>query len=148
MPRLVSGPEFDLAGLDELYAQAGRNAEDYNSDIADGTYHVVIDEARLTQTVTTNRPIVIWTLRFLDPPYTHRKLSKNRVITDKTLGYLKEDLAKCGLVLRKLSDLPERIGEMAQRHVLLEKRTSHGKAELYFRWPDRAAHEPEEDLPF
>jgi hypothetical protein len=138
----------DLTEFDEQYARINNGPDDYNSDIVDGTYHAVIDEARLTQTVSTNRPIVIWNLRILDPPYTNRRLSKNRVITGKTLGYLKEDFSKCGLMLQKLSDLPSRIEEMSQRHVQIEKRTQNGKANLYFRWPDRGAPEPDEDLPF
>jgi hypothetical protein len=64
----------------------------------------------------------------------NRVVTKNRVITENTLGYLREDLEKCGLQVSRLSELPARLGELVDRPIGLEKRTKDGRANFYFRW--------------
>jgi hypothetical protein len=76
-------------------------------------------------------------------------VQKNRVVTEKTIPWLKEDLEKCGLVLSKFSQLPARIGEMTGRAVLFEKKTKDGRGNIYFRWNTRKQTEVlDDDLPF
>ena len=72
------------------------------------------------------------------------------MITENTLGYLREDLEKCRLQVSRLSELPSRLGELVDRPVGLEKRTKDGKANFYFRWVhNRTSHNGlSDDVPF
>jgi hypothetical protein len=119
-------------------------------DIPDGTYDAVIEDARVTETTSTGRPIVIWKLRIQGPQAVNRVVTKNRVITENTLGYLREDLEKCRLQVSRLSELPARLGELVDRPVCVEKRTKDGKTNFYFRWTsNRSSHNGlGDDVPF
>jgi hypothetical protein len=71
------------------------------------------------------------------------------VITEYTLGYLREDLEKCGLQVSRLSELPARLGELVDRPVSLEKRTKDGRTNFYFRWErNRTSQNGLDDVPF
>lgn len=140
---------FDLAQFDDAWGKAPAGSDDYYADIPDGNYEAVVEEARVTTTTTTGKPMVVWTLRIRGPVAENRTLPKTRVITDSTLGWLKEDLRKCGLNLERLSDLPNRVHEMDGLVMPVEKRTKDGRMNVYFRWRERRpAHPPEEDVPF
>jgi hypothetical protein len=142
-------PTIDLSQYNDAFAKAPTGPGDYYSDIPDGHYDAVIEEARLTETTSTGRPVVIWSLRITGPQAADRMLFKNRVITDRTLSWLKEDLEKCGLQLGKLSDLPARIATLNGKHVSIEKKSRDGRSEVYFRW---SRPQPEtltdDELPF
>jgi hypothetical protein len=93
--------------------------------------------------------MVTWKLRIQGPQALNRVLTKNRVITESTLAYLKEDLDKCGLHISRLSELRARLGEMVDRPVGLDKRTKDGRANFYFRWPsNRTGTVTLDDVPF
>jgi hypothetical protein len=62
-------------------------------------------------------------------------LWKRRVITEKTIAFVKEDLETCGLMLPQFSELPREMGSMAGKEVDLNKRTKDGRYEIYFARP-------------
>jgi hypothetical protein len=80
----------------------------------------------------------------------NRVVTKNRVITENTLGYLREDLEKCRLQISLLSDLPARLGELVDRPIGLDKRTKDGRTNFYFRWGSNrtSQHSLGDDVPF
>ena len=131
-----TGEAVDLARFDTQWSNTKAPAEEIYSDIPDGTYEAVIEDARVSATASTGRPIVLWTLRISGPEAVNRVVTKNRVITENTLTYLREDLEKCGLPLHRLSDLPERIHDLVGQPVGIDKRTKDGKANIYFRLPE------------
>jgi hypothetical protein len=120
------------------------------SDMPDGSYEAVIEEALLTETVSTGRPMVTWKLRIQGPQAVNRLVTKNRVITENTLGYLREELDKCRVQVSRLSELPARLGELADRPIGLEKRTKDGKSNFYFRWGANRTTQAglRDDIPF
>jgi hypothetical protein len=124
----------DLTRFDDDWAKTSAPPEEMYSDIPDGIYDTVIEDARLSETSSSARPVVIWTLRIRGPQATNRTLTKNRVITENTLAYLREDLDKCGLRVSRLSELPARLGELVDHPIGVEKRTKDGRTNLYFRW--------------
>ena len=130
-------PAFDLREYDDAFARVKVSHADCYCDIPDGVYHAVSEDVRLTETMATALPVVIWSFRITGPQAVHRVLYKNRVITESTLVLLKEDLAKCGLSLERLSDLPRRIPELRGRKVILDKRTRDGRAEVNLRWREK-----------
>jgi hypothetical protein len=124
----------DLTRFDDEWAKTSAATEEMYSDIPDGIYDAVIEEARVTETASTGRPIVIWKLRIQGPQAINRVVTKNRVITENTLGYLREDLEKCRLQVSRLSELRDRLGELVDRPIGLVKRTKNGRTNFYFRW--------------
>jgi hypothetical protein len=140
----------DLRQFDEAWRKTPLASEDYYSDIPDGHYEALIEEARVTTTSSTGKPMVVWTLRIQGPIAANRTLPKTRVITDNTVAWLKEDLRKCGLELERLSELPGRIHEIEGLVLPVEKRTKDGRMNVYFRWRERrqAAPAGADELPF
>ena len=139
----------DLARFDDDWAKTSAPAEEMYSDIPDGSYDAIIEGARVTGTSASARPVVIWKLRIQGPQAVNRVVTKNRVITENTLGYLREDLEKCGLQVASLSELPTRLGELVDRPVVLDKRTKDGRTNFYFRWEsNRTSRNGPDDVPF
>jgi hypothetical protein len=140
----------ELARFDDEWAKTLASTGEVFSDIPDGSYDAVIEDARVTETTSTGRPVVIWRLRIQGPQAANRVVTKNRVITENTLGYLREDLEKCRLQVSRLSELPARLGELVNRPIAFEKRTKDGRANFYFRWGfNRTSQDAlNDDLPF
>ena len=74
-------PAFDLREYDDAFARVKVSHEDCYCDVPDGVYNAVADGVRLTETMATALPVVIWTFRITGPQAVHRVLYKNRVIT-------------------------------------------------------------------
>jgi hypothetical protein len=134
---LPSGSDASAGGLarfDDEWAKTSVSPDDMYADIPDGSYEAIIEDARISETISTGRPIVIWKLRIQGPQAVNRVVTQNRVITENTIGHLREDLEKCRLQISRLSELPSRLGELVDRPVRIEKRTKDGKTNFYFRW--------------
>ena len=140
----------DLARFDEDWTKAAAPSDGSHPDVPDGIYDAVIEDAQVTETVSTGRPIVIWKLRIRGPQAADRVVTKNRVITENTLQYLREDLDKCRLGVSRLSELPARLGELVGRPIGIEKRTKDGRANIYFRWQANRTNQgiTDDDVPF
>jgi hypothetical protein len=140
----------NLRKFDDQWGKTpARAPEDRYAGLPDGDYEAIIEEARLSETASTQRPIVIWTLRIEGPHGAGRVVHTNRVITDKTLSWLKEDLEKCGLSLDRISELEARLPELNGRPVMFRKITKPTGSDIYFSWSrPKAAPEADSDLPF
>jgi hypothetical protein len=132
----------DLRQFDEVWPKSPAGRDDHYADIPDGQYEALIEEARLTTTASTGRLMVVWTLRIQGPAAANRTLPKTCVITENSVAWLKEDLGKCGLNLKLLSDLPRRIHEIEGQVLPVEKRTKDGRMNVYFRRRNRRPGPP------
>lgn len=157
-------PDMDLSRFDEDYARAAtqrRDAAPVYEDIPDGFYDACVEEVQLGQTASTGNPMIVWKLRIRGPECEGKALTKVRVITDKTLAYVKQDLERLELHLDRLSDLPARAEEMIDREVRICKRTNPQRqwTDVFFvsgrrepssegRGPGRWATGTDDDLPF
>jgi len=150
LPAQSDPPVSDLARFDEEWTKTTASSDDLYPDIPDGTYDAVIEEAHLTETVSTGRPMVIWKLRIRGPQAVDRVVTKNRVITENTLPYLREELEKCRLAVSRLSELPARLKELVDRPIGIEKRTKDGRTNIYFRWQANRNGQvvTDDDIPF
>lgn len=101
----------DLEQYDEAYDEAETSNTDFDT-VPDGTYQVYIDEAVMKETKDTRLPMLAWKFKIINGNYEGRVLFKNNVITEKTIGYLKTDLSKCELELKKFSDLPKEVSKL------------------------------------
>ena len=138
----------DLTAFDREWAKTAVSHENY-SDIPDGTYDAIIEDARVTRTATTGRSAVVWSLRIQGPAAVNRVIEKSRVITQHTLPFLREDLEKCHLSVSRVSELPERLKDLVGRPIAIDKRTKDGWVNVYFRWDsERNAAPVLDDIPF
>lgn len=140
----------NLRKFDDQWGKTpARAPEDRYAGLPDGDYEATIEEVRLAETTSTQRPVVIWALRIDGPHGAGRVVYKNRVITEKTLTYLKEDLEKCGMTLDRLSELEAGLPELTGRAILFRKVTRPNGSDIYFSWSrPKPAPEADSDLPF
>ncbi|MCS7044584.1 MAG: DUF669 domain-containing protein [Bryobacteraceae bacterium] len=130
-------PGIDLSIYDEDYSladppRAGQSAP--ADEIPDGAYEASIEGVHISRTATTGNPMVLWKLRILGPSCQGRAVTKVRVITPKTLAFLKRDLERLDMHLERLSDLPARAGELVDRQVRIFKKANPERrwTEVYF----------------
>lgn len=128
-----TGTDIDLSVYDDDYARAGvpRAEAAPPDEIPDGVYDAVIEDILLSRTATTGNPMVLWRLRIHGPQCEGKAVTKVRVITAKTLAFLKQDLERLDMHLDRLSDLPGRAPEMVDLKVRILKKTNSGR-----RWTD------------
>lgn len=139
---------IDLTRFDDDFQRAELRYGDTPADtIPDGYYEARVEEARLKRTPRTGNPMLIWKLRILGPQCRNSAITKTRVITAKTLGYVKEDLKTLGIRLQRFSDLEGHLPEMEQRVVTVYKRASkEGWSDIFFTRPRPNAPESEATL--
>jgi hypothetical protein len=140
-------PNVDLSRFNDAYH---REVEaPVFTPIPDGRYHVEVDDVELGETSTTGNPMLKWTLRISGGDHADRILFKRRVITDKTIRFLKTELKVCGLELTAFSDLPQHLQELKGLHLEVVKKTNGEWVDVYFEnrleGPEDAA---DDDLPF
>jgi hypothetical protein len=150
LPVDIDAPVAALSRLDDEWKKTSVSSDEMYADIPDGTYNAVIEEARLTETVSTGRPMVTWKLRILGPQAVNRVVTKSRVVTENTLVYLKEELEKCGLQVSRLSELPDRLKELVNHPIDFQKSTKDGRVNFYFRWESNRNSKSvvSDDIPF
>ena len=100
-------------------------------NVPDGKYHVTIEKLELTESRTSHSPMLKWTFRIIAPRFLNRLLWRNSVINHNTLKHLKADLHVCGLDLRNLSDLPNRLESLLDTKLEITKKTSGDYENIY-----------------
>lgn len=136
----------DLTRLDDAFQQAKfKDGENSREELPDGYYDTQVEEVRLVKTPRTGNPMVSWKLRILSDGFEGRTLNKNRVITDKTLAFLKDDLARCGVHLTRLSELSLHLDEMLGLKIGVLKKTKDQWTDIYF---VKAARQEPDNTPF
>jgi len=140
----------DLARFEDQWTKTAVSSGDQYSDMPDGTYDAIIEEARLTETTSTGRPVVIWRMRIQGPQEVNRLVTKSQVITENTLGMLKDALEKCHIQVSRLSELPAKLAELTDRPIGLDKRTKDGRSNFFFRWTTSQSKKVDldDDIPF
>jgi len=124
---------IDLTRLDEAFQRAKlKEGETAREEVPDGYYDTKVEDVRLSKTPRTGNPMLSWKLRIVSEDFEGRTLNKNRVITDKTLAFLKDDLEKCGVRLARLSDLPLHLDEMFGLKINVLKKTKDQWTDIYF----------------
>ncbi len=126
--------DVNLSRFDDEYARTpshGAEAQTGYEEIPDGFYDASVEDVQIGRTANTGNPMIVWKLRIRGPECEGRALTKVRVVTDKTLGFVKQDLERLGLHLDRLSDLPARAEEMIDRPVRIFKRANPER-----RWTD------------
>lgn len=107
--------DFDLASLDEDFANAIAPERTGPAPIPDGKYLVRIDNVNLVKSKTSGEPMLAFELVVIQGELEKRKLFRNMVLNHKTLSFAKRDLAMLGWT-GKLSELEN----FERRKVLLD----------------------------
>lgn len=157
----VSVDPIDLSEFDSEFQRASSQAprDSFQDDIPDGFYDVQVEDVTLSRVQSSGNPMLIWRLRILGPQHKGRSISKVRIITQKTVGFLKDDLRKLGLEIGSLKELSGRMDEMVDRRIGIMKRTQADRrwTDVYFVKPKTEAAprqgggekvELDDDLPF
>jgi hypothetical protein len=131
--RFTDDTSIDLSRFDEAFQQAkGRDGDEPFEELPDGYYDTAVEEVRLSKTPRTGNPMVIWKLRVAAGEYTGRSVTKNVIVTQKTLSHLKNDLQRCGVQLTKLSDLQAHLADMFGLRINILKKTKDQWTDVYF----------------
>lgn len=132
MDTTFDSESLDLAQFDDRYESAKVEERDFEEP-PDGKYQVIVDKVELTKSQTTNHPMLKWQLKILGPQCAGRFLFRNNmIVTAENLKWLKSDLVMCGLVLQKLSDLPNRLAELLDVTLEVKKQTKGEYSNVYF----------------
>lgn len=102
--------------------------------VPDGEYDAAIEGLRFTESPSSFIPMMVWTFRIRLGTHSDRVLRKHRPLTGSSLRSVREELTKCGIPLRRFSELPERALELIGRDVRIVKRTQKGNVEIRILW--------------
>jgi hypothetical protein len=123
---------LDLTEFEDDYVEVPVQEQSEREELPDGKYQVVVDKVELTTTKTSGAPILKWALKVLGGPHAGRRLFRHNLIGSKdNLKWLKTDLHTCGLVLAKLSELPDRLGELLDVKLEVTKKTNGEFTNVY-----------------
>jgi hypothetical protein len=126
-PRTHAEPP-DLTGLDGEF-EAVRPID--NSKVPDGQYLVRVHHVRLGYS-RKDDPMLSWDFIVLSGELADRHVFKNTVITKKSLGFVKGDLEKFGLELKRLSELQNYLDELKGRRLEITVRTKDEYTDVIF----------------
>lgn len=143
----MSSPAIDLTQFDAEYRRQLSNPDVAPQDVPDGRYHVNVENVELTEAKSTGAPMLKWTLRIIGPTHTNRLLWHNKVISDKSMPYVIQDLRLCKLELRSISELPQNLSRLLDVHLEVTKRVREGGYNVFFE-NRLAVPEDDDDLPF
>lgn len=137
----------DLREFDDDFARAESrppSAEPIHPEVPDGIYETQVEDVTIGRTANTGNPMIVWKLRIQGPQCQGRTLSKVRVVTQKTIPFIKEDLERLEVQLERFSDLNGRLAEMIDRPIRVFKKTNAERrwSEVYFL---RARKEPQSE---
>jgi len=119
----MSSPAIDLSQFDAEYRRQLNNPDNQLGEVPDGRYHVLVENVELTNSRTSGLPMMKWKLRVVAPSHANRLLWKNSAITDKSMPFILQDLTACQLHLDRFSDLANRLTDLIDLHLEVQKYT-------------------------
>ena len=124
--------DIDLSQFDEDFGKA--EIQDRNFEpVPDGKYQVNVEKVEITRAKSSGKPMLKWELKILAPKYQGRLLwHYNLILSPENISWLKTDLHICGLDLEKVSELPDRLVELLDVKIEVNKRTKGENENVYF----------------
>ena len=117
---------IDLADFDDAFAEADCEPAGDTDLLPDGRYRVVVEKVDLEVSQANNK-MLVWQMRVLGPRYAGRKLwHRNMIVSKNNIRWLKRALLTAGLDLAMLSDLPNRLAELADVMLEIQFKTKGG----------------------
>lgn len=149
---LTSPIDLSTLDLDDAY-EIQETTEDSGQPVPDGKYQVTVDGLEVTQS-KAGAPMIKWTLKIIGPTYRGRYLWRYVVIKRDNLRWIKNDLTRAGLILKKFSDLSNHLHKLLDVRLEITKRTQGDYENIYINSlihsGDESAYidEFEDDIPF
>lgn len=123
-----NGAGIDLSAFDDDFEAA--EAPDFE-EVPDGKYQVRIEKAQLTES-NQGDPMIKWDLVVISGTQEGRHIFKNAVISQKSMPYVKGDLNRLGLEMKRISELPNRLPEVLDKKLEVTVRTKGEYTNVYF----------------
>ncbi len=123
-----NGAGIDLSAFDNDYEAA--EASEFK-EVPDGKYQVSISKAQVAESRAGN-PMLKWDLLVISGEHEGRHIFKNAVISQKSMPYVKGDLTKLGLELKRISDLASRLAEVLDKKLEVTVVTKGEFKNVYF----------------
>lgn len=123
-----NGAGIDLSAFDDDFEAA--KVPDFE-EVPDGKYQARINKAQLAES-NAGDPMIKWDLVIISGPQEGRHIFKNAVITRKSMPFVKGDLTKLGLQLKRISDLPLHLSEALDKKLEVTVRTKGEYCNCYF----------------
>lgn len=121
----------DLSHLDDAYSETPLETSDRES-IPDGKYTARVTKAMLATSKKSGDPMLKWELTIVAGDYEGRKLFRNNMLANpENLKFLKKDLNTCGMTLDKLSSLGNRLEELLDLVLEVQKKTNGEYENVY-----------------
>jgi len=129
---------IDLSGYDNDFNEVPDPTDDdlagggFDS-VPDGKYQVRVDSLRVSRSQNTDLPLLKWESTIIGTgPSAGRKVFRNNLFeSPQNMEWLKKDLGRCGIRLEKLSDLPNRVGELIGAILDVQVKTTTKNGETY-----------------
>lgn len=122
------GAGIDLSQFDDDFESA--EAPEY-AELPDGKYQVTISKAQLAES-RQGDPMLKWDLIIISGQHEGRHIFKNAVISPNSMPYVKADLIRLGLEMKRISDLPARLPEVLDKNLEITVRTKGEFTNVYF----------------
>jgi len=123
-----NGAGIDLSQFDDDFESA--EAPEY-AELPDGKYQVTISKAQLAES-NQGDPMIKWDLIIISGTHEGRHVFKNAVISQKSMPYVKADLTRLGLEMKRISELPGRLPEVLDKNLEITVRTKGEFTNVYF----------------
>jgi len=137
---------IDLGSFDEEFAKAGplQHTEGVREEIPDGIYDTRVEEVSLRRAPSTGNPMIVYRLRILGPACEGRSISKIRVVTSRTLSFVKEDFNRLHLPVQSLREFQDNPAVAVDQEVRIYKRMKPGSTwtDVIFIDPDTRRKAP------
>jgi len=116
---------MDLSDLDQAFDDADPETSSF-TPVPDGSYQATVESVELYRS-KTDRRMLKWCLKIMNPPHAGRLLWKYNGLETEKMGWLKGDLAICGLTLERLSELPQRLRDLLDIPLEIRVRNTPGR---------------------
>lgn len=120
----------DLASFDKDFEEAPM---EQTFALPDDRYEIVISDIRLFYS-QLRQLMLLWELTVQKPlAYVNYPIKRySRIASSSNVEWLKRDLLRCGLDLKRLSDLPSHLEDLKGVQLNVTKRTKDGYENIYF----------------
>ncbi len=113
----------DLTQLEERYQKEAVTLEEIQP-VPDGTYDAGIERVTMGQN-RKGMPTLNWRIRLRGPEVSNRAVWHQNLLRPESLRWLAKDLKTCGITLKSITELPNRLAELEGLKVMVTLTTKN-----------------------
>ena len=101
-------------------------------NLPDGKYQVSIQEVRFENAKTSGRLQLAWVFQVESGQHKGRKVFHYRGLDkEESVGWMKKEVARCGLKVEQITDLPDKLEELLFRIIEITLKTKKNNGEEF-----------------